>query len=382
MKKKYSLMTLTLTAAGASAVTLLAVFTIAFFRYGGRDGLEFLSKLDLMRRIIESEYVGEIESNAIADGACSGVMEALGDRWSYYMTADEYSAYRLRESNTSSGIGVTVASRGDGGIEIISVVSGSPAEAAGIVPGQVIVSLDGLDVTGMETAQLRELIMAQSGEFELGLLDVDGSAVSVTVQTDTFYSTPVRFELLEDNIGYVRIANFAEGAAEHTASAMDELLERGARALVFDVRSNPGGHLTELIDILDHLLPEGDVFISVGKDGGEEIYTSDAEYIDLPLAVLINENTYSAAEFFAAALSEYGRAVTVGAPSTGKARSQVTYTLSDGSAVHISTRSYLTPNRVDLSEQGGLTPDIVVESGSGGDAQLDAALALYTPTPG
>ena len=374
MKRKYSLMELTLTAIGAAAVTLFTVFTIGFYRYGGREGLEFLNKMDLVRRIAQSKYIGEIEWDAVTDGACGGVIDALGDRWSYYMTAERYADYQMRESNTSSGIGVTVKARGEGGLEVVDVLEGSPAAAAGVEPGQVIVSLDGQDVTDMDTGQLRELIMAQTGEFELGLLDAGGEEVRVTVYTDTFYSTPVSFEMLEGGIGYIRIANFEEGAAERTVSAMEELLAGGARSLLFDVRSNPGGFLTELIDVLDRLLPEGDVFISIDRDGGEEIYTSDAECVDLPMAVLINANTYSAAEFFAAALSEYGRAVMVGAPSTGKGRSQVTYALPDGSAVHISTRRYLTPNRVDLSEQGGLTPDIVVEQTGEGDAQLDAAV--------
>ena len=273
-----------------------------------------------------------------------------------------------------AGIGVTVTARDEGGFVIVTVANGSPAEAAGVEPGQVIVSLGGQDVTAMDAAQLRELIMSQPGSFELGLLDAGGEALSVTVHTDTFYSSPVSFEMLEGDVGYIRIANFEEGAAENAVSALETLQEQGMRALVFDVRSNPGGRLSELIDLLDRLLPEGDVFISVGRDGEEEIYSSDAECIELPMAVLINEKTYSAAEFFAAALSEYDRAAVVGAPSTGKGRSQVTFELSDGSAVHLSTRRYLTPKRVDLSQQGGLTPDIVVEQSAEGDAQLDAAL--------
>ncbi len=374
MKKQYSLLTLTLTAVATALATLLAVFTIGFFRFGGSEGTAFLSKLDLLRRLAEAEYVGQVDWDTVTDSACRGIIDALDDRWSYYMTAGEYADYQQRASNIASGIGVTVTARDEGGFVIVTVANGSPAEAAGVEPGQVIVSLGGQDVTAMDAAQLRELIMSQPGSFELGLLDAGGEALSVTVHTDTFYSSPVSFEMLEGDVGYIRIANFEEGAAENAVSALETLQEQGMRALVFDVRSNPGGRLSELIDLLDRLLPEGDVFISVGRDGEEEIYSSDAECIELPMAVLINEKTYSAAEFFAAALSEYDRAAVIGAPSTGKGRSQVTFELSDGSAVHLSTRRYLTPKRVDLSEQGGLTPDIVVEQSAEGDAQLDAAL--------
>ena len=374
MKKQYSLLTLTLTAVGTALATLLAVFTIGFFRFGGSEGTAFLSKLDLLRRLAEAEYVGQVDWDTVTDSACRGIIDALDDRWSYYMTAGEYADYQQRASNIASGIGVTVTARDEGGFVIVTVANGSPAEAAGVEPGQVIVSLGGQDVTAMDAAQLRELILSQPGSFELGLLDAGGEALSVTVHADTFYSSPVSFEMLEGDVGYIRIANFEEGATENAVSALETLQEQGMRALVFDVRSNPGGRLSELIDLLDRLLPEGDVFISVGRDGEEEIYSSDAECIELPMAVLINEKTYSAAEFFAAALSEYDRAAVIGAPSTGKGRSQVTFELSDGSAVHLSTRRYLTPKRVDLSEQGGLTPDIVVEQSAEGDAQLDAAL--------
>lgn len=374
MKKQYSLLTLTLTAVATALATLLAVFTIGFFRFGGSEGTAFLSKLDLLRRLAEAEYVGQVDWDTVTDSACRGIIDALDDRWSYYMTAGEYADYQQRASNIASGIGVTVTARDEGGFVIVTVANGSPAEAAGVEPGQVIVSLGGQDVTAMDAAQLRELIMSQPGSFELGLLDAGGEALSVTVHADTFYSSPVSFEMLEGDVGYIRIANFEEGAAENALSALETLQEQGMRELVFDVRSNPGGRLSELIDLLDRLLPEGDVFISVGRDGEEEIYSSDAECIELPMAVLINEKTYSAAEFFAAALSEYDRAAVIGAPSTGKGRSQVTFELSDGSAVHLSTRRYLTPKRVDLSEQGGLTPDIVVEQSAEGDAQLDAAL--------
>lgn len=374
MKRQYSFLALTLTAVGTALATLLAVFTIGYFRVGGSEGVEFLAKLSLVRRITESEYVGRTDTEAVTDNACRGVISALGDRWSYYMTAEEYADYRQRAANISSGIGVTVKARDGGGFEIVTVTDGSPAAEAGVEPGQVIVSLGGQDVTALDTAGLRELITSQTGSFELGLLTAEGENVSVTVHTDTFYSNPVSFEMLEGDVGYIRISNFEEGSAENVKAALGALTQQGMRALVFDVRSNPGGRLNELIAVLDTILPEGDVFISVGRDGGEEIYTSDAECMEMPMAVLINEKTYSAAEFFAAALSEYDWAVTVGSPSTGKGRSQVTFELSDGSAVHLSTRRYLTPNRVDLSEQGGLTPDIAVTQSADGDAQLDAAV--------
>ena len=135
--------------------------------------------------------------------------------------------------------------------------------------------------------------------------------------------------------------------------------------------------MTELLKALDHILPEGDLFVSVTKSGKEKVSTSDASCVKLPMAVLINANTYSAAEYFAAALKEYNWATVVGSATTGKGRSQTTIELSDGSAVHISSRKYLTPTRVDLAQTGGITPDVVVDMGdTGDDMQLYKAIDL------
>ena len=357
-------------AAAASAGTLAAVLRLEKSRTTAID-----EKIDVVQSIISGSYVGETDWTAVADGAAEGMIDALGDRWSYYMTAEEYESYKQFSTNTASGIGVTVsADENSGGFLIESVVEDSPAERAGAQTGQIIISAAGEDVRGMKTTELRSIIAAQEGEFLLTVLNPDGSEMTLTVSTDVIYTNPVAYELLDGDIGYVRIKNFELGAAENAEKSIEALTAGGARSLIFDVRSNPGGRLDELIELLDYILPEGDIFVSIGRGGDEKVYTSDESCISLPMAVLINADSYSAAEFFAAALSEYDAAVTVGEPSTGKGRSQVTYELPDGSAVHISTRRYLTPNRVDLSEAGGLVPDIEIELSPDSDTQLEEAI--------
>ena len=374
MKHAYSIKTLIfaclLTAAAVAAGTVLGVF----FAIGGSEGAAVLAKVSAVRGVIDSGYVGQTDWAAVSDSAAQGMIDALDDRWSYYMTAEEYASYRDRSSNTSSGIGVTVLKREDTGFfEIISVTEGSPAAEAGVQPGWLLFELAGEPVTELDASALRERIYAQEGDFDAAFYDEDGAEQRLLLHTDSFYASPVTYRMLSEGVGYIRIANFESGAAEDSVAAIEALAEEGAEALVFDVRADPGGQLTELTDLLDYILPEGDIFVSVGKDGDERVTTSDASCIDYPLAVLIDESTYSAAEFFAAALREYDYAVIIGQPSTGKGRSQSTYELADGSAVHISTRRYLTPGRVDLAEQGGLTPDFSVESGEEGDTQLEFA---------
>jgi len=189
--------------------------------------------------------------------------------------------------------------------------------------------------------------------------------------------------MLTDTVGLVTIANFHDDAGKETIAQIKALTEQGARALIFDVRNNPGGFVNELVELLDYLLPEGDLFRSVSYTGKESVDRSDGDCLELPMAVLINGNTYSAAEFFAAALSEYDWAVTVGEPTTGKGYYQTTIELGDGSAVQLSTGAYTTPKGVNLTEVGGLTPDIPAQPGEVtenalDDPQIQAALQCLT----
>jgi carboxyl-terminal processing protease len=221
--------------------------------------------------------------------------------------------------------------------------------------------VDGVSVTNEDTSYLRGLIQADYNKTALvTVLRADGETVDFSVSCEVIYTSPVSYELLEGSVGYVSITNFRQGAGADAIAAIEDLIGQGAQSLVLDVRSNPGGQVTELVELLDYLLPEGDIFIRADKQGREVVETSDASCVEMPMAVLVNGDSYSAAEFFAAALREYDWATVVGEPTTGKARSQVTIPLWDGSAVHISKYTYLTPHRQDLYEAGGIVPDVEI----------------------
>ena len=217
-----------------------------------------------------------------------------------------------------------------------------------------------------------------------------GETFDVTVTRATIEVEVVRAELLDGNVGYLKINNFDSGCAEKSIAAIESLREQGATSLLFDVRFNPGGHKDELVELLDYLLPEGPLFRSVDYKGNEDIDYSDASCVELPMAVLVNGDSYSAAEFFAAALQEYGVGTVVGTQTVGKANYQQTFVLSDGSAVAVSTGHYQTPHGVTLAGVG-ITPDIPVEVDDdtylkiysnalekSEDAQLQAAIAALT----
>jgi carboxyl-terminal processing protease len=168
-------------------------------------------------------------------------------------------------------------------------------------------------------------------------------------------------QMLPDSVGYVRINNFNTNCAKQTIAIIDDLVSQGAKSLVFDVRNNGGGYIREMNEILDYLLPAGDLFRSVDHRGNESVDKSDADCLELPMAVLVNDRTYSSAEFFAAALREYDWAVVAGLPTTGKGYFQNTFRLADGSAINLSVGQYYTPKGVSLAEEGGLVPDVVTE---------------------
>lgn len=358
-----------------TAIVSFGLATALFVNYiGGKEGLDFFNKVNTVRKVVDELYVGEMDWNFAADKASQGIIDASGDPWSYYMTADEYGAYIDRSRNSTKGIGVTVTIDEQGrGAFVISVVPDSPADRAGLAEGCIISGVGGVSTAGLSISEISAMIKSHTDEYEIEYLNSEGVAVKALITNELVYTSPVSFNMEEGNIGYIRIANFESGCCEDTISAFESLIGQGAVSMVFDVRANPGGQLYELTDLLDYLLPEGEIFISVSAEGEEDIFYSDENCVDIPMVVLIDENSYSAAEFFAAALREYEKATLIGMPSTGKARSQQTFRLYDGSAVHISTNNYLTPNRVSLAEQGGLVPDIQVELTSDEDSQLKKA---------
>ena len=343
-----------------TGLLLAAIFTAVVF--GGWRGVKAALKMSAVLRVIDTQFVTECDGDAVVDSAMSGAVSGLDDRWSYYMDADSYAAYLDYSANRYQGIGVTIRKDEEtGGFLIVTVNRDGPAQRAGITAGDIILAVDGVSVTEGDTEDVRALIQADYGKDALVTVrHEDGSEEDFSVSCEEVFSSPVEYELLDEDVGYIIIDNFREGAADEAKNAVGELMSDGASCLVFDVRNDPGGQLTELVSILDYLLPEGDVFIRSDRAGHETIETSDASCIELPMAVIVNGESYSAAEFFAAALREYDRAVVVGEPTTGKARSQITVPLFDGSAVHISKYAYLTPDRVDLYEAGGIVPDVEI----------------------
>lgn len=351
MKKLITVLSYLTTAMAACAVTLLVTI-------GKTPGS---TKLDQVEYLIKNRFIEEADMEKAEDAAATAMIDSLGDRWSYYLSAADYATHKEQVENAYVGIGITISPEENGqGFLILAVQKDSGAEAAGLLAGDIITGAESQDVRGMTTAQLRDIIRGKEGTSVSLEITRDSEVLRVQVTRMQILTEVVSYEMLENSIGLIAISNFDARCADETITAIEALREQGAQALIFDVRNNPGGYATELVKVLDYLLPEGDLFRTLDYAGRETVDKSDASFLDMPIAVVCNEDSYSAAEFFPAAIQEYDAGTIVGMPTCGKGYFQYTYELSDGSAVGLSAGKYFTPSGKSLIGTG-IQPDVVVE---------------------
>lgn len=348
---------------------------------------EKYSRLDQLVSAVDAAYYTDVDEEAAMDGALKGYVDGLDDPYSQYMTSAEYTSYQTTESGTTTGIGITMSVTEDGYMHIESVLADTPAAQAGLQADDVVVAVDGQDVAeiGYEAA----VSLIRDGD--------EDTSVCLTILRDeeTFDQEASRMvievascwgQMLENNVGYIRIASFKENTPEQFQEIFDQLLEDGVQSFVFDLRDDGGGLVTSLEQILDPLLPEGEIAVATYKDGTTKtLVTSDAEKCDLPMVVIVNENTASAAELFTVSLSDFGKATVVGVTTYGKGVMQVTQELPDGGALTITTATYRT-TKGECYHGVGITPDEEVEIGdyevdyenpdSENDLQLARALEI------
>ena len=336
-------------------------------------------------------FIDDYDEDTLADAAAAAMVEATGDRWSYYLTAEEKSSYDEQMQNAYVGIGVTITAQEElGGMRIEAVTAGGPAEEAGLLTGDIITEVEGENTLDLGMTGTRTKVRGEAGTFVTLTILRGEESFPVSVERRSIQTPVATYEMLDGQIGYIKIANFDTRCAEETNAAMDELIAQDAKALIFDVRNNGGGYKNELVKVLDKILPEGILFQSEDYQGSKQIDRSDADCIDLPMAVLVNQDSYSAAEFFAAAIQEYDWGTVVGTKTVGKGNFQTAFTLSDGSMLNLSIGKYYTPQGRSLTDTG-ITPDVEIalsdEDGAklyygqlekADDAQLQAAIREIT----
>ena len=332
------------------------------------------SKLDRLEALIGARFIGDADIQTMEDAAAAAMVKATGDRWSYYISAKDYDAHREQEENAYVGVGITIQRQeDDSGFLIVMVTDGGPAQEAGVAVNDLLIGVEDQDVRGMTTEEVGALVKGKEGTSVSLTVLRKGENRILSVERRRIEQPVAEGELLENGIGLVRIYNFDARCAQESIAAIEKLRAEGAKKLIFDVRNNPGGFADELVELLDYLLPEGELFRSVSFDGKETVDVSDANFLDMPMAVLVNGDSYSAAEFFAAALQEYEAAVVVGEPTVGKGYYQQTISLGDGSAVALSTGKYFTPKGNSLADKG-ILPTVRV------DVDDETASAIYYGT--
>lgn len=340
----------------------------------GKEGLSMLQGWLLAKyAFVETDA----DLGAASNQALSGLITGLGDRWSYYISPERYDSLRDSRANRYLGIGVTVSYEDERGLLVKEVTEGGPAYTGGVTAGEIITAVDGHDLSGDGQEQGTQYLSGQKGEKRLlTLLSPDGATRQVELTLDYVHLWVVKGELLDCGAGLITIRNFNTGAADEFRAAVESLTRQGANALIFDLRGNGGGYLDQMVQMLDLLLPKGDVFQSQPRWWFPSVMHSDESCVSLPFGALVNGDTYSAAELFAAQLRESVNAPIVGEATCGKGYSQNTFRLFNGGAIGISTARYTTGSGVSLIGTG-ITPDL--EAALAGEAS--ARRASYTLPP-
>ncbi|MEL6491606.1 MAG: S41 family peptidase [Cyanobacteria bacterium J06621_3] len=306
---------------------------------------------------------GEYTTRDAAYGELRRVLRRLEDPYTRFLNPAQYASLTEQTSGEVSGVGIRLQNT-EGGLVISSVLANSPAQQAGIEPGDQILIIDGRSSRTLSVEGASQLIRGESGsQLSLTLRRVDGSEETLIVTREVVWIPTVSYELQQESgvaVGYIRLDEFSAHAAEEMRTAIDSLTEEGAEAFVLDLRGNPGGLLQASIDISRMWLPRGSIVRTVDRDGhSDEITANRTAISDLPLAVLVDGQSASSSEIVTGALGDNDRAVVVGNPTFGKALVQSLHGLSDGSGLAVTVAHYYTPDGTDISTRG-ITPDITV----------------------
>lgn len=387
-KRSVSLLTfvcvLLIVAMSASTLTLLLTGSRPAAPEAGEGPL---ARAEEILSIVQREYYREVDAEALETAAIDGMLAALGDPYTFYYTDEAYAAMNEETTGQYVGVGMLVGETADGDLRVLRVFRGSPAEKAGIEAGDALLAIDGASVGGETPMSLSEASALLKGEGETPVeveVERGGETLSFTLERGEVSINYVEYSILEGDVGYLSIYQFTGDDVEGVKEAISAFQQAGVSALVVDVRSNPGGLLTDVVDICDMLLPEGLIVYTEDRGGAREEFYADGEYWDVPMAVLVNGDSASASEIFAAAVQDTGRGIVVGEVTYGKGVVQTLHAFPEGDGMQLTTATYYTPSGASIHGQG-VTPDIEVALAAdasviyhapdaASDAQLAAAL--------
>ncbi len=334
-------------------------------------------KTAAIKAMISQLYAGDVDDTELSDAMYKGLISGLGDKYSTYYTKEEYEAIKTAQEGYYQGIGVTVTMDGDK-LQVTGVQDDTPAAKAGIQADDRIVKIDGQTLEGLSLNDAVGLLKNSENDTVTLSIERGSETIETEVTKEKIEAIVADGKMLDDKIGYLAISEFTGLTSDQFQAAYQSLQEQGMERLIIDLRGNPGGLVTSVCDTLRQILPEGLIVYTEDKNGKREEYTCDGDTpISIPLVVLVNENTASAAEIFTGAVKDYGIGTIVGTTTFGKGIVQNTFQLSDGSVVKLTIAHYYTPLGNDIHKVG-ITPDVEVElpDDATSDVQLEKALEV------
>lgn len=323
-----------------------------------------IDKINKLETLINQYYMDEVDESAMADGIYKGLLQSLKDPYSVYYTKDEYAALMESSSGVYCGIGATVSQDIKTGIiSIVKPFVTGPAHEAGVLPGDILYKVDGEEVTGEDLTEVVGRIKGKEGSKAQITIIREGVSepMEFSIARREIEVPTIEYEMLDNKIGYITVSEFDEVTADQFRAAIADLEKQGQKGLIIDIRNNPGGLLTTVVDMLDRMLPKGLIVYTEDKYGNrEKEYSTAKEEFTKPLAVLINGNSASASEIFAGAIQDYEIGTIVGTTSFGKGIVQSIIPLKDGTAIKVTVSKYFTPKGRNIHKIG-IEPDVKVE---------------------
>ena len=320
-------------------------------------------ELKKYRTLIDKYYLGEVKEEELKEGAIAGYIEGLGDKYTEYISKDDMEEYMQDTMGNFVGIGIYMVNDTETNkIMVLSPIKGSPAEKAGILPGDYILKINGESYTGEDNSIAATKIKGEEGTtVKLEILR-GTETLNFEIKRENIIVNPVEGKVLENNIGYIEFTSFDENTAEEFKNKFEELQKSNIKSLIIDLRNNGGGLVDQALEIAGYIADKGSVLLyEVDKNDKEEIKKSDSDpIINMPIVILVNENTASSSEILAGALKDLGKAKIVGTKTYGKGVIQELLTLSDGSGLKITSQKYLTPNKTEINNVG-IEPNETVE---------------------
>lgn len=324
-----------------------------------------IDKINQLNKYIDNKYLGDYDKNKVTEGIYKGMFEALEDPYSSYMDSDEFKKFTEMTTGKFVGIGVVVSPNDDNRIQVVSVIKGGPAEGAGVKAGDIIWKVDGTEYSGQDMDKAVSIMKGNEGKpVKITILrenkDGDPEQIEKEIIRAEVINPSVEHKMLDDGIGYLQIFQFEDQTYNEFIEALNDLKAQGMKGLVIDIRQNGGGDLKIATDIIDELLPEGNIVYTEDKNGEREYINSDKNELEVPLAVLVSEYTASASEIMTAAVQDSKKGTIIGTKTYGKGVVQEVSPLPDGSAVKLTISEYFSPNGRSINKKG-IEPDIKLE---------------------